>query len=87
MSGFTTPRKVFLKYNGAIPIEELHAPNNLRGIPNYLNNAIHLKLIHDEWNQFYQSHDVATAQEIRQKVTEIDKKYGIYFAPQQGMAK
>lgn len=65
---------------------EIHSLENLRGIPNELNSDIHLSKIRIEWNEFYRRNPNATKQELLDKATEIDLKYGRQFNPPVGPA-
>jgi hypothetical protein len=46
-------RQVLKKYPGLFSEAELHALENLRGIPNELNSYLHLSVIRGEWYEFY----------------------------------
>jgi hypothetical protein len=74
---------------GVISEMELNSLFNFRGIPNELNNQMHLSEFRIIWNQFYaevkarpslQSR-IPTKEEIFAKVKEIDDKYGHLFYP------
>jgi hypothetical protein len=69
------------KYPGVVTDAEMHSLENLRGIPRHLNSSLHLKQIRREWNQFYKENLIATRQQLLQKATEIDAKYGPKFSP------
>jgi hypothetical protein len=60
---------------------ELHSLDNLRGIPKGTNSDTHLRAIRKEWNAFYDQHPRATKEQLLDKATEIDDKYGHLFDP------
>jgi hypothetical protein len=60
---------------------DLNSLENLRGIPKELNSDLHFSKIRIEWNRFYRENPNATDEQIRQKVKEIDDKYGSQFNP------
>jgi hypothetical protein len=47
------PQVVLQKYPGVMTAAEIHAFDNLRGIPNGINRDLHLKELGTEWNKFY----------------------------------
>ena len=61
--------------------EEIHAYENLRGIPNEINSELHLSQIRKEWNRFYKENPNPTREQVLQKRVEIDRKYGHLFNP------
>lgn len=61
--------------------DELHALDNLRGIPNELNSELHLSRFRIDWNKFYQQNPNMTRPQLDQKRNEIDEKYGSQFLP------
>jgi len=65
-------------------LEEMHSLENLRGIPIDNNNELHLSQIRKEWNQFYNDHETVTRDQVLQKASEIDRKYGLQFLPPVG---
>jgi hypothetical protein len=69
------------KYPGVVTQAEMHSLENLRGIPRHLNFDLHLRQIRREWNRFYEENPTATRQQLLQKATEIDAKYGSLFNP------
>jgi hypothetical protein len=69
------------KYPGIVTDAEMHSLENLRGIPRHLNSELHLKQIRREWNRFYEENLTATRQQLLQKATEIDARYGAQFNP------
>jgi hypothetical protein len=74
-------QKVFDKYPGLFTKEEINSIENLRGIRKEFDINLHQKVIKGEWSDFYRSHPTATRQQIIDKVTEIDRKYGHLFEP------
>ncbi len=60
---------------------ELNSLENLRGIPNDLNNKLHLSDIRRDWNKFYNTNPNATREQVLNQATLIDKKYGNQFKP------
>lgn len=60
---------------------EMHSLDNLRGIPDEVNGELHLSKIRTEWNKFYRNNPDATKQELLDKATEIDEKFGHQFTP------
>jgi hypothetical protein len=70
------------RYPGAITESELHSLDNLRGIPKGANAQTHLREIRKEWNAFYRQHpERATKEQLLDKASEIDRKYGHLFDP------
>jgi pyruvate-formate lyase-activating enzyme len=67
---------------------EIHSLENLRGIPNEINSDVHLSQIRIEWNRFYRpyvaSGTAPTPEQLLQKATEIDAKFGAQFKPPVG---
>jgi hypothetical protein len=75
-------RQALTKYPGVLTRSELHSLENLRGIPKDANAKTHLRQIRKEWNSFYRQHPkLATKEELLEKATEIDNKYGHLFDP------
>jgi hypothetical protein len=72
---------VLKNYPGVVTDAEMHSLENLRGIPRHLNSELHLKQIRREWNRFYEDNPMPTRQQLLQKATEIDVKYGSQFNP------
>ena len=69
------------RYPGVVTESEMHSLNNLRGIPNDINADFHLSNIRKEWNNFYKHYPNPTKQQLLDKATEIDNKYGHLFNP------
>jgi len=74
-------QQVMKRYPGVLSEAELHSIENLRGIPKELNSELHLSKIRREWNVFYRTHPKPTKQELLDKATEIDKRFGSQFNP------
>ena len=74
-------QQIVNKYPGLFTEAELHELGNLRGIPNELNNDIHLSKIRKQWNAFYRTHPTATREQVLQKVKDIDDLFGSQFKP------
>lgn len=74
-------RRALIRYPGVVTEEMIHSLENLRGIPIEVNNDIHLTRIKAEWDDFYATHPIATVQDLLDKATEIDRKFGSYFNP------
>jgi hypothetical protein len=75
-------QRVLNKYPGVVTESELHSLENLRGIPKTANSEIHLKAIRKEWDAFYRQHpEGVTKEQLLDKATEIDEKYGHLFDP------
>jgi hypothetical protein len=74
-------QQVLTKYPGLITEAELHSIENLRGIPNDINTELHLRNIRKEWKLFYAEHPQVTKQQLLDKATEIDNKFGHLFHP------
>ncbi len=68
-------------YPDLISGAEMHALENLRGIPIEANDELHSSIIRKEWNQFYRENPNATREQLNQKRDEIDAKYGSQFMP------
>ena len=62
-------------------LEEIHALENLRGIPKEMNSDIHLSKIRIGWNRFYRNNPSPTKEEVINYMIELDKKYGEDFNP------
>lgn len=78
------PQKTLKAYPDKITESEIHSLENLRGIPKELNSDLHLRQIAKEWTQFYRANPSATREQLLQKATEIDRKYGGWFKPRVG---
>jgi hypothetical protein len=74
-------RQALKKYPGVATDAEMHSLENLRGIPRHLNSDLHLSQLRREWNRFYDENPTATRQQLLQKATEIDARYGSQFNP------
>ncbi len=80
-------QSVMTRYQGLISLEELHSIANLRGIPNQLNNTMHLSsaFIQGRWTDFYNRFEVLgrfpTKTELLDHATSIDDEFGNLFYP------
>lgn len=78
-------QQVLKKYPGVITEAEMHALDNLRGIPKSINNDLHLSKIRTEWNKFYKAFDDAgimpTKKQLLDYATAIDKKFSNLYDP------
>ncbi|WP_315763601.1 hypothetical protein [Sphingomonas sp. Y38-1Y] len=74
-------QQVLTRYPGVVTEGQMHSLENLRGIPNERNSELHLSQIRREWNKFYRENSTATQQQLLDKATEIDAKYGTQFNP------
>lgn len=81
-------QQVLNKFPSVVTKTEMHSLENLRGIPNEINNTVHLGDIRVEWNRFYKpfiaNGTSPTQTQFLQKATEIDLKYGGQFKPPVG---
>ena len=78
------PQKTLELYPDEVTESEIHSIENLRGIPKELNSDLHLSQIAREWRLFYWANPNATREQLLQKATEIDLKYGGFFKPPVG---
>jgi hypothetical protein len=78
------PQITLKAYPDEVTEAAIHSLENLRGIPNELNSGLHLKQIGSEWIRFYRANPNATREQLLQKATEIDLKYGGWFKPPVG---
>lgn len=60
---------------------QMHSLENLRGVQLSDNNVLHLSVIRRLWNSFYRDNPNATADQILEQATKIDKDYGELFRP------
>lgn len=79
-------QNVITRYPGlAITPSEMHSPENLRGIPEGINNDVHLSAIRKMWNQFYAHYDRMGTEPTREQLldytTLIDDAFGDLFDP------
>ncbi|TPI47399.1 hypothetical protein FJW05_10450 [Mesorhizobium sp. B2-9-1] len=72
-------QQVLEKYPGLFTEQEINSIENLRGIRGEFDTNLHQKVIKGEWRDFYQTHPAATRQQVIDKATEIDQKYGHLF--------
>jgi hypothetical protein len=71
-------------YPNTVTSTEIHSLENLRGIPLKLNSELHQSIIRAKWNKFYLENPNASRQQLLQKATQIDFKYGKQFTPPVG---
>ena len=74
-------QQVLRRYPDLVSESQMHSLENLRGIPNELNNTVHLSAIRKEWNRFYKANPNPTQQDLLDKATEIDGAFGSQFNP------
>ena len=78
-------QQVLTRYPGLFTQDEINAYEMLRGIPNELNNNLHLSKIRKEWNDFYKKVDAGevplTKESFLNKAKEIDRMFGRQFNP------
>ena len=74
-------QQVLKKYPNLFTLDEIHALENLRGIPKETNSDIHLSKIRKDWNRFYRNHPNPTKEEVINYMIKLDKKYGENFNP------
>lgn len=78
------PQKVLTEYPGLLTEEALHSLENLRGIPNAINNELHLSAINGIWNEFYRKFPAGkppTLKQLLDQAHEIDEMFGHLFTP------
>ena len=69
------------RYPNLFSLEEIHALENLRGIPKEVNSDIHLSKIRMDWNRLYRNNSNPTKEEVLNYMVELDKKHGENFNP------
>ncbi len=74
-------QQVLRKFPGLFTNEEIHALENLRGIPKELNPDLHLSQIRQKLNEFYESNPNPTREQFLRKVAEIDAQFRSKFKP------
>jgi RHS repeat-associated protein len=74
-------QQVQKRYPGLVSDSQMHSLENLRGIPKSINSDVHLSKIRKEWNRFYRSNAKPSQQQLLDKATEIDNKFGSQFNP------
>lgn len=74
-------QRVLKDFPGLVTEAEMHSLENLRGIPLEVNAKVHLSEIRKEWNAFYRTHLNPTKEQLLEKATEIDRKFGPLFNP------
>jgi hypothetical protein len=74
-------QQVLRRYPGVVTQSQMHSLENLRGIPNNLNNTVHLSQIRRSWNEFYRNNPSPTQAQILDHATAIDNQFGHLFNP------
>lgn len=74
-------QQIQTRFPGLVSKAEMHSLENLRGIPNELNNSLHLSEIRKAWNQFYRQTANPTKAELLQMAQKIDDMFGHLFMP------
>jgi len=74
-------QQALTRYPGIVQPQQMHSLENLRGIPNAINNDVHLSQIRRTWNQFYRTHPNPTQQDLLDQATKIDDILGGQFNP------
>ncbi|WP_427138636.1 T7SS effector LXG polymorphic toxin [Psychrobacillus psychrodurans] len=74
-------QQILKRHPNIFSLEEIHALENLRGIPKEINSDIHLSKIRRDWNRFYRNNPNPTKEEVINYMIELDKKYGGNFNP------
>ncbi|MBM7585885.1 hypothetical protein JOC86_002427 [Bacillus pakistanensis] len=74
-------QQILKRHPNLFSLDEIHALENLRGIPKEVNNNIHLSKIRRDWNRFYRNNPNPTKEEVINYMIELDKKYGENFNP------
>jgi hypothetical protein len=69
------------RYPGVVTNQEMHSLFNLRGIPEEINQELHLSVIKGLWDEFYESHPKATKGQLLEQATAIDDLFGSLFEP------
>nr|BFE74090.1 hypothetical protein GCM10020092_073910 [Actinoplanes digitatis] len=74
-------RQVEKLFPGRFTTSEINSAENLRGIPNEINNTVHLSQIRKIWNKFYQAFPNATREQILAEAQRVDDMFGACFTP------
>ena len=74
-------QQILKRHPNLFSLDEIHALENLRGIPKEVNNDIHLSKIRRDWNRFYRNNPNPTKEEVINYMIDLDKKYGENFNP------
>jgi hypothetical protein len=75
-------------YPGVMTEEEIHALENLRGIPRNGNGAkLHRSIFRKELNAFYKLHPTITKEQLLEKRREMDRVYGHLMVIPPGVGK
>lgn len=77
----SVPQAVLKRYPGLFTEAEMHAYENLRGIPIESHRILHLGKINQAWTKFYRDSPKATREEILNHAKSIDALYGKQFLP------
>lgn len=72
------PQDLLTRHPDWFSHKEIHGADNLVGIPR--STGAH-KLVNQEWKKFWKDYPNATKQDLLNKVSEIDKKYGADYLP------
>ncbi|HEX5736469.1 MAG TPA: hypothetical protein VF131_26800 [Blastocatellia bacterium] len=75
------PRQIQTAYPGLFTEAEIHALQNLRGIPKAINADLHLSKINSAWFKFIRENPNATRRQILIMRSKIDKLFGSQFNP------
>lgn len=76
------PQAVMKRYPGLLTPAEMHALDNLRGIPKgRVNNRLHLSVLRRQWERFYRNNPSPTKQDLYDFAARMDKRYGKFFDP------
>ena len=74
-------QQVLKRYPGLFTEAEIHALENLRGVPKSMNPALHLSKIRRAWNDFYRTHASPTKQQVLDFAAHLDRQFGALFTP------
>jgi len=76
-------QQVLKRYPGLFSEAEVHALENLRGIPKSVVNDLHLSKIRVAWNEFYRTfgNGMPTRQQVIDYAKMLDKRFGASFSP------
>ncbi len=69
------------KYPDLFTKAEIHALENLKGIPKAINSKLHLSEMRIYWNEFYRTFPNTTKKQIQDYAKFIDKEVGHLFNP------
>ena len=74
-------QQVLRRYPGLFTEAEIHALENLRGIPKNTNPDLHLSQIRKAWNEFYRTNTNPTKQQVLDFARKLDQQHGATFKP------